>query len=226
MAEEKWHTWPANIRVEGTSAYSGVRPVWKKKYKSEEKEAAWLLTLNNVNGTSDTHKGTISRALAEKLTDVKEGDNVTVMKEDPGTGHKDVRWRVGINNVEVQEGASTALEEPAPEGEGNSGAPSRSGGATSAQGSTPDLSLAEMGTLMTECMTIANGVGDDLENSINMETGPEDIRSIGISLFIEANRKGIKPHSLESTAADVGPDPFNDNPPPPTEDDDEGSLPF
>lgn len=209
---------PPNVRVEGKAKFSSVKPT---ETKFGEK---WLFTLEDVDGTGEERSGTLSQALAEQLTDVKVGDHILIMKQDAGTGAIDIRWKVAVNGAVVEEGSTSPLPRLEDSGGGNSGGSSsgRSEGATS----ITVLSLAEMGTLMTECLVIASGVGEDLGNRINAEVGPEDIRSIGISLFIEANRQGIRPHSIESTAADVGNDPFGtEAPPPPTEDDD-SFLPF
>jgi hypothetical protein len=209
---------PPNTRVEGTAKFQGVRPVMTDKYGEK-----WLFTLMDVDGTGEERGGTISQALAEKLTDVQVGDMVIIMKQDDGGGAKEIRWRVSVNSVEIQEGSTRALEHVS-EGDSGGNASRPAQGSTGRPMDNPDVSLAQMGQLMAECMGMAKGVGEDARDNNQIEFGTEDIRTIGISLFIEANRKGITANSIEPTVAK---DPFGDPGPTevPTEDEDD-DLPF
>jgi hypothetical protein len=201
---------PENTRVEGLAKFAGVRPIMTDNYGEK-----WLFTLMDVDGTGEERGGTITQALAEKLSDVQIGDMVIIMKQDDGK--KGVRWRVSVNSKEVLDNTTSALEHV----QGNQG-PNAARGSTRA----PDTTLAEMGQLMTECMKMSRA-----ELNFPGPATNEDSRSIGITLFIEANRKGIKANSIESkvVADPFGPrasadppinDPFGD--PGPTNDPFEG----
>tara|TARA_R100000808_G_scaffold1636_1_gene7251 strand:- start:4256 stop:4771 length:516 start_codon:yes stop_codon:yes gene_type:complete len=159
-------SFPANVAVEGLALFNGVRHFPEKDGMSE----GWGFSMT-VDGVEK--RKICTRALAEKLTGVKEGDNVKIMKEDPGTGASDIRWRVKVNDEEVESGP------PLPQSEAPAAAPV----------TTTNKDYGEIRRGLKTCIEDASR---DWQDAFGQQAGEETVQKLATALFIEANRVGVQ----------------------------------